>query len=262
MRLSKKSKAILEFLFITDLNTLESLTHLRSGLYGSGNPSDERSFRRQLKAMESKGWITLGDENNGNDWIPRITQQGNDLINDDIDPKAEWANDWDGQWTSISFDIPAKARDQRWQLERWLGKRRFGRLQGSLWISHKANKDFSAELAERKIDPTSVVIIRGKFLSTQQAEEIVHTAWKFETINKNYRAYLDFLINNPAPDSANNNPPGALAQWLQQEFQAWRNAFESDPFLPNSLLPSNYLGKIAWNTRKETCQAAFNANSQ
>ena len=262
MRLSKKSKAILELLFITGLDALESLTYLRSGLYGGGSPSDERAFRRQLKAIESKGWITYGDGHDDTDWIPRITQLGSDLINDDIDPAVEWANDWDGQWTSIAFDIPASARDQRWQLDQWLGKRRFGHLQGSLWISHIANKDFSAELAKRKIDSNAIVIMRGKFLSTQQSEEIVRTAWKFETINKNYRAYLNFLINHPPPDSANNNNPAALAQWFQQESQVWRAAFENDPFLPNSLLPSNYLGKTAWKTRKETCQAAFNANPQ
>jgi len=43
----------------------------------------------------------------------------------------------------------------------------------------------------------------------------------------------------------------ALRQWAEAERLAWREAVKWDPFLPQKLLPSGYMGRRAWQQRIE-----------
>jgi len=40
------------------------------------------------------------------------------------------------------------------------------------------------------------------------------------------------------------------SQWLAAEREAWMAALTLDPLLPEILLPSNYLGRKAWQQRQ------------
>jgi hypothetical protein len=44
-------------------------------------------------------------------------------------------------------------------------------------------------------------------------------------------------------------------QWSERERTAWLTAVTADPLLPESLLPTNYLGRAAWKRRTESAPA-------
>lgn len=252
MRLTHKSKAVLEFLLICGEELLDALPYLHGGLYRYGGWTDERMFERQLQTLETKGWIRMSEARSETGWIAEITQVGDKILNDDIDPEAAWRESWSGAWSLIAFDMPASLRDQRRQLDVWLRKRRFGHLQGSLWITHRYHLAFNEELAARKIDPNAVLLFSGACLSGLSDAEIVRKAWNFDRINRCYQKYLDFLSTSSTPATLQTFDAESFAKWFGKETELWRNAFKLDPFLPKDLLPSGYLGPLALEKRKAT----------
>ncbi len=70
-------------------------------------------------------------------------------------------------------------------------------------------------------------------------------AWSFTEINRRYAEHLRFLENGiPGPGEKNDS-------WFEMESNLWAAAFELDPFLPNEILPKDYLGIKSWKLRKK-----------
>lgn len=210
--------------------------------------SAARSYDRALRVVEQEGWVRkrTGDADAGS-WALEMTERGWEDLMDGIDPESAWSSSWDGLWRTVSFDLPAELRAERHQLDAWLAKRRFGRLQGSLWITHRAYGDWSAQLEKRRVDPRQVVFQEGRAIGVLQDVDYVKAAWNFSKIDDQYRAYLGFLDTgmDEVVDAA------SFAKWHSAETLCWNRAFALDPFLPDALLPSGYLGKEAWRRRRE-----------
>lgn len=220
---------------------------------GSGI-SSPRAWSRAMRVAESEGWAARREFGNGNgDWVYDLTDRGVDRLLDGILPDRAWAESWDGLWRSVSFDLPASSRGARHQLDRWLAKRRFGHLQGSLWITPRSYRSWSVELEERKVDPRRVIFWEGKPLGGLHSSDYVAKAWDFGRINERYAAYLEFL------NTSEEDRKARFEDWHAKESVLWTAAFSADPFLPAELLPVGYLGREAWRRRKETFVDALSA---
>jgi len=191
------------------------------------------------------------DSRESGSWVPKLTSDGLDAVWDGIDPEKEWGTPWDGMWRSISFDLPQAARSERRQLERWLRKRRFGHLQGSVWISHRLYADWTSQIEKRRIDPTAVLFQESRPIGKVKVRDYVKRAWDFDEINERYEQYMTFSESKLPEDSS----PECFTEWFAQESRHWQQAFELDPFLPSELLPRNYLGKKALSLRKHSLRA-------
>jgi phenylacetic acid degradation operon negative regulatory protein len=248
MRLGAKSRRFLDIVSLLGTDILKSLAHPKAALYLTSGWTSSRHFNESIEAMRNEGWIVWDDSRESASWVADLTKNGKDVAIDNIDPPTEWAKAWNGRWRTVSFDLPQTARKERRQLETWLKKRRFGHLQGSLWITHREYADWTGEIESRKIDPTAVLFQDSRPIGRNSGRDYVAKSWNFKAINRRYERYTAFLQTSPPPHAS----LAEFQNWFAEESKLWKNAFEKDPFLPNELLPRGYLGKSAWAERKET----------
>lgn len=243
MALGTKSRAFLEFLLLCGMDTLEGLTHPRAAIMGCSGFDSERNFDRVLEKLRQSGHIST--KSGDGIWALELTREGKAELLDDLDPPGEWRSPWDGKWRTLFFDLPERAKGERARLERWLRKRRFGPLQGSVWITHRPYDDWTRKIAGQRIDPQAVMFQECTPLVEADPGNYVSKAWDFDAINRHYSAYLSNLSRS--------SPDERLDQvWIARDATLWKRAFEADPFLPDSLLPKGYSGKEAWSLRAQT----------
>ena len=235
MRLGPKSLLVLKMLAEAGVDVFAwSMAPTRALVAPCGYDSDD-DLRRQLSRMSDGGWIERSRTENG-EWVLRLTQRGLEAINPEIDPEKLWSEPWQGDWQIITFDLPAHARSLRRQLDLWLRRHRFGGLQGSVWISPRIESSWLDELKKTKLRPSDVSFLVGRPSALSTDADFVANAWNFDTINKDYQAYISTL-----PQLASLEP----AQRLEQESKLWIQTTARDPFLPSPLLPKGYLGRKA-----------------
>lgn len=213
---------------------------------GWNHPS---SYLRQMRAIREKGLLGQGELNKSS-WIPELTEEGVDSIAEQIDPERFWDQAWDGLWRTVTFDIPADDRKERQRLNTWLKNKRFGHLQGSLWLSTLPFDDWNQQIVALNIDPRAVIFIEGKPLGLLSDKTVVQHSWPFEKVHARYQEYQSFLSLNP-PTVEADDASTSLADWFKKESRLWRAAVELDPMLPRELHPENYLGEHCWKARKQ-----------
>ena len=242
MRLGYKSLMLIDILITSGLDMLDFATFPSRALFRDDCRDADKLVKQQLKRMHGNGWIEWDDTNDADRWVAKVTAEGRSEATDDIDPQKAWRREWDERWRLIIFDIPTEARLARSDLDRWLRKRRFGHLQGSVWIRPWLPESWKGELGQLRIEPAKVTFFEGGQLAANSDADLVRNAWNFEELGRRYKAYLKFLSAKHDLDAAD---------WLTKEGKLWREAFAIDPFLPDSLLPQGYLGKEAWRQRRQ-----------
>jgi hypothetical protein len=71
----------------------------------------------------------------------------------------------------------------------------------------------------------------------------------FDRINWLYERHLKILSAKPAKALKDKIWASAFRRWAEEERLAWTQAINSDPLLPERLLPQRYLGRRAWQQR-------------
>lgn len=253
MQLSQKTKGLLELVIMTGIDALAHSNRLHHTLTSYADWDHPSSYLRQMRALREKQLLNDAEPNKAA-WIPTLTASGIENIADRVDPERFWNQPWDGQWRTITFDIPARERRERQRLNAWFKAKRFGHLQGSLWLSARPYEDWSQQIAAMDIDPSSVIFIGGKPLGNLTDESIVQHSWALEDLHTHYQQYLNFIAANP-PSVVADDVSTSLANWFKKESILWSAAIEIDPLLPRELHPSNYLGPKCWETRKQSFRA-------
>ncbi len=246
MRLGTRSKEILELLAVFSLETLEAAITLPR-LYKVMSYSSERSFNKTTELLKRNGLIHLQDPEGRADWVSTLTSKGRSTINNDIDPEQLWSEPWDGNWRLMSFDLPSSATAERQALRKWLESYRFGRLQGSVWITPRNLGEWTSLLKELEVDSKNSIAMCGKLGDEKDQSSFIHRAWDFAKIGRAYEEYLRFVRIEPSFKAA------AFREWFLEESSLWNRAFVIDPFLPRDLwtpeLRSSYLGPAALQER-------------
>jgi len=249
MRIGGKSRYLLELIANFGLEAIEGM-YLVPQYYRMINCSSESNFLRRTKSLQKSGLIEFNTPRETGAWVAKLTQSGRSAISGDIDPRTEWEAPWDGYWRLFAFDLPTNKNNERQILRQWLKQNRLGKLQGSLWITPK-NVDGNVDaLKARDADPSAIILFKGNFEGNRSNSDYVNTAWKFEQINARYARYLEFLKSDH-PDTLSVE---TLPKWFQKEVRIWRDAFESDPFLPRELwskeIQQAYQGPAALSARE------------
>jgi len=249
MRIGKQSKDLLEIFLLLGIEFAEGvLTH--PSVYRCSSSSSEQSFRRTIQLLKRNGWLDVDDSDPKGQWVGNITNDGRKLIPKVVDPSIYWDQVWDGKWRIFTFDLPAKANAERKALRKWLVGQKFGKLQGSVWITPRDLGDWSVQLSKINVDPSEFVYISGDFGGTNKNADYINRAWDFGSINEKYSAYENFIAAHD-PETAS---PESFNEWFQKERSIWEDAFESDPFLPRSLwtkdFENTYRGIKAYELQK------------
>jgi phenylacetic acid degradation operon negative regulatory protein len=111
-------------------------------------------------------------------------------------------------------------------------------------------------LASESINVESLILLDARPCAGETDEQIVAGAWVFERTNNRYTHHLKVLKQRPSGSLRSEAAASALQRWAAAEHEAWLNAVTKDPLLPDRILPSGYLGKRAWQRRKEVLQHA------
>jgi phenylacetic acid degradation operon negative regulatory protein len=209
----------------------------------------------QLHRLERRRWIERR-AGASKDRLYRLTEEGRLHILGGRDPEQSWTRSWDGQWRMILFDVPLGRDAQRRRLWSYLRGKRFGYLQNSVWITPDPLEQEREILARESIDVESLILLDARPCGGETNEQIVAAAWDFERINNRYTHYLKVLKQRPAGSIRNDTAASVLQRWAVIEHEAWLNAVTKDPLLPDPILPTGYLGKRAWQRRKEVLQQA------
>ncbi len=249
MRLGPKARVLLDLLFMSGLDLIEASARPPLSFLNAVGWTSEENFDRHLNELRGEGWIDWDSKSKDESWVLRITELGKETLMGSIDPEASWNKNWDGKWRTLTFDLPRNARKERRRLDSWLRKNRFGHLQGSVWISHRPYSDWSVELRNINVKPSSVLFQECIPLGHHSSEDYVSSAWDFDKINEQYQIHIAFLESSLHKVAEISDQ---RASWLRNETASWKQVFQMDPFLSEELLPSGYLGKIAWNKRQVT----------
>ena len=124
----------------------------------------------------------------------------------------------------------------------------------------RGRTDDSAEEAETlrgtKANVESLILLEARPCAGESDAEIVAGAWDFDVINQLYARYLKILKGKPIGKLTNKERAMTMRHWAEAERVAWRDAANSDPLLPERLLPPGYLGRRAWQRRIEVLRKA------
>ncbi len=190
------------------------------------------------------------DPNSRVDRLYRLTERGRLHALGGRDPRAQWTRYWDGRWRLVLFDVPMGQDARRERLRRYLRSRAFGCLQGSVWVTPDPVHGEREILAGGQVDVGTLLLLEARPAAGESDAEIVAGAWDFALINQRYARHLEALDRCPAGKLNDARAAEALRRWAADEREAWLGAVQSDPLLPDRLLPMDYLGRRAWERRK------------
>ena len=188
--------------------------------------------------------------------IFRLSESGRLLALGGRDPAIQWARRWDGCWRLVLFDLPEAKASARKQLRRFLQGSGFGYLQNSVWVSPDPLGQITQELSAHAEDVESILTLEARPAAGEPDADIVTGAWDFKRINGRYERCLEVLSRLPQVQAKAGPPAEAMHRWAKLERIAWLEAVSADPLLPDSLLPTGYLGKQVWQERIRTLAEA------
>ena len=207
----------------------------------------EHRLRPQLRNLERAR--LLERRGTGQDLTCHLTPQGRLVACGGVDPAQRWRRPWDGKWRLLLFDLPSHKTQLRLRLWRWLRSHRFGYLQNSVWISPDPLSEEELPLKHLKLTPESFTVIEGRPAAPDSDADLVRSAWDFATINRHHHSVLNLGRRGLDLAKHADPKPGVLRQWLADEREQWLTAINTDPLLPDALLPSGYFGREAWKLR-------------
>ncbi len=149
----------------------------------------------------------------------------------------------------LIFDVPEKDRPYRDTLRRFLKQLRMGCLQKSVWITPQDIRPEYADLEETAAIDAVAYLLESRTVLRLDRQEMVQNAWNFKRLHKLQARYLDVFEENVTRLERPGYCEQDLMSLLYQEAEAYIHAMASDPLLPSTLLPNDYLGKKVWKLR-------------
>lgn len=188
----------------------------------------------------------LQTQGNSLDQVVRLTKKGHELISGTRDPEKEWAKKWDGVWRMVLFDIPETKRALRKELRKLLRANHFGCFQQSVWISPHAMNTISKIVRKTNAGLSNFTLMESRLVAGEKNSALVEVTWDFTKINQHYDTYIQHIKNCQKGDLC-----PSTDRMIATEKKLWEKALKQDPLLPKKLNPQGYLGKKAYQLRKQ-----------
>jgi phenylacetic acid degradation operon negative regulatory protein len=206
------------------------------------------NVRTVLSRMAGKGWLEA--EREGRRSYYGLTARGRRLLEEGAsriyDPPRQ--DEWDGEWTLLSYSIPEDRRALRDRLRvqlSWLG---FGSLGNGLWVTpHDVRERLAAVAAELEV-AEYLEVFRGAHVGGSDPTRLVRQLWDLDGLNQRYEAFVArhlsdcVRLKEEGPDSVAPVTAYEARFRLVHEYRAFPLL---DPFLPRPLQPSDWAGECA-----------------
>lgn len=196
-------------------------------------------FHDRLRYLERREYLQR--ETRAGQIVYRLTERGRQRAWGRDPPETRWARSWDGYWRILIFDLPRSQQKVRLQLLRWLRQNDFGFLQNSVWIRPDPITKIKDAVKDFRDDVKCLISLEARVGNRASCLAMVRGAWDFDEINRRYQTYLDLVSKKTRRD----------LNWFRQERLSWLHATSLDPFLPQKMLPPDYLGISAWRARQK-----------
>lgn len=147
--------------------------------------------------------------------------------------------EWDGMWTVVAFSVPEEDRGLRSELRSRLRVLRFAALYDGVWVSpHEQTAAALAVLEELGV--STATVLRSKEAGADTRAGGLHEAFDVNQLSQEYQRFVDHY--EPLLERVNAGQVGpAEALRTRTEVGAqWRRFQETDPDLPEELLPSDW----------------------
>jgi len=211
-----------------------------SWAYGSG-------LLRQIQRLERQAYVESRRDAQTGERLIRLTAKGVAACRAGADPEACWERQWDDKWRMVIFDVPESNRALRARLRNRLASEKFGCLQQSVWITPAPFGALLEELRGVAVDGGSLTFMEGIPVAGETPDDLVASAWDFQTIRKAWDELLAHL--NSAADPSLVQDRKHLAAWITEERRLIQHCCRIDPLLPSVLLPKDYSGRKVWKLR-------------
>lgn len=213
------------------------------------------AVRTALSRMSRKGWLA-GSRRGNRSWYAlaargrRLLSEGRERIYHPPEGSA-----WDGQWTLVTYTVPESRRRVRDRLRSrltWLG---MGPVASGVWITPHDVRGAVEEIAAALRLTRHVEVFRGQHLGFTDTAALVRQCWDLDALNRRYGAFHERWRGDldacrrcalRGGRGAPNEPCSSPADCFRRRFllvHEYRELVGNDPFLPPSLLPSDWKGR-------------------
>lgn len=200
------------------------------------------ALRSALSRMGREGWLAA--RRNGGPPRYRLTLRGRGLIEEGIERiYGRHRAAWDGRWLLVSYSLPERRRDQRDRLRQGLSFLGFGSLGNGIFVSPHDLQAEVRELIVRYGVERDVTMHHGTLAWPADPAQVVARAWDLNSLEARYAEFLERTRRQLA---------GTIELDARESFRRrflltheFRRFPFSDPDLPDSLLPSGWVGAAA-----------------
>ena len=198
------------------------------------------AYRQALYRLRRDGLIARRDIRAGSPTM-ELTSEGRRHISVEIMPERFWNQRWDGRWYILMYDVPERERRYRDALNRFLTRMRMGCLQKSVFVSVRDIRPLYYDLDIAAAVAEYANLFEARTVQGQSDAEVVARAWDFDRLRKIQANYLE-ICQARLRQPFDAIPFSAVLDALRAELAEYREAMRSDPLLPKTLWPFDYLG--------------------
>lgn len=170
----------------------------------------------------------------------QITRKGKDKIKKRFPLIYFQKKRWDKRWRLVIFDVKEIERHVRDGLRKKLKELGFGMVQRSVWLSpHDLLVDLR-QFFEGKRIMKNILLTETKEIGVNDIKEFANKIWKLESINQKYLdIYGDLKKIEIILDSRTKQKDAFKG--FKSLYQSFIELIIHDPFLPEELLPDDWL---------------------
>lgn len=198
--------------------------------------ASDAAVRQSLRRLSDQGLVEA--ERRGRHARYRLTERGLRRFEDAAERiylRRDLA--WDGRWRMLTYSFPERQRGARDALRReltWLG---FGSIGGGTWV---CPWDLGVRL-DTVLDAHRVAGEVEVFTATHEGEDTALAARAYD-LSDLHGAHAEFLAALPDTDALDDEAAFRTRVLLVHR---WRKFLFLDPWLPEELLPADWLGARA-----------------
>lgn len=208
----------------------------------AGLEVEEKSARQAIARTASDGWISSERDGRRVRWV--LAPPGRKLLSEGaqrIYSVGERQTSWDGRWLVVLASVPETQRKLRHKLQTRLAWAGLGNPVGGTWVSPHPERaeEVRRIIADLGLEGSALSFV-GPFGEIGSERSLVNRAWDLAQVADHYEQFLAMVAAEPAP-AAGEETLCAQVRLVHE----WRRFPFLDPQLPDTLLPSKWIGHRA-----------------
>lgn len=180
-----------------------------------------------------------------------LTEEGRSRLRPEMKPERFWGKRWHGTWFVLVYDVPESNRAYRQALRGFLKRLRMGKLQRSVWVSHRDIRGEYADLQEAAAVGDYAFLFEAQTLLGMDPVTIVNKAWDLDRLGQAHQWYCECYGKKLSEVVAGRVRASSLVELAREELSAYLTVMQDDPLLPQELLPSGYFGQKVYGLHCE-----------